>query len=235
MKPALLVVLLALLPLAANAQALDARACEDAITRHEARAATPPGLLLAIARTESGRPLPGGRVAPWPWTINVAGTGYFYESAPAAIAAVQSFQAAGVRSIDVGCMQINLVHHPAAFATLQQAFDPAANVAYGATFLTSLQAELGGWSGAVAAYHSRTPDLAAGYARQVLQSWPLAAAYGVTIPAARRPALDPKGVYTPEFARQLAADQAFAAARDRRLGVRVAAHRSSIRVASARP
>ena len=34
----------------------------------------------------------------------------------------------GVSSVDAGCTQINLRHHPAAFAYLKEAFDPVANV-----------------------------------------------------------------------------------------------------------
>ena len=55
-----------------------------------------------------------------------------------AIAAVKALQARGVRSIDVGCMQINLSYHPHAFRDLDQAFDPHANAAYAERFLTQL-------------------------------------------------------------------------------------------------
>ena len=41
-----------------------------------------------------------------------------------AVAAVQALQARGVRSIDVGCLQVNLMYHPIAFASLDDAFDP---------------------------------------------------------------------------------------------------------------
>jgi hypothetical protein len=36
-------------------------------------------------------------------------------------------QGEGVRSIDIGCMQINLVHHPDAFGSLEAGFDPITN------------------------------------------------------------------------------------------------------------
>ena len=206
------------------AAAGDAGACQSAIQAVERAAPIPPALLSAIARTESGRVLPGGRLVPWPWTINVAGTGHYYDSAPEAVAAVEAFRATGVQSIDVGCMQVNLMHHPAAFATLEQAFNPAANVRYAAQFLKGLQTEVGTWPAAVGAYHSRTPDLASDYGRRVMQAWPLAAAYGGTVypgnPGVRAaterrlPVVDPYGVYTPEFSRRIAAEAAFRAARD---------------------
>ncbi len=74
----------------------------------------------------------------------------------------------GVSQIDVGCMQINLQSHPGAFATVEQAFDPAANADYAARFLLALRADAGGnWYDAVGYYHSRTPELAADYRERV--------------------------------------------------------------------
>ena len=61
------------------------------------------------------------------------------------------------RNIDVGCVQVNLMHHPAAFADLGQAFDPSANVAYGAWLLATLRDATGSWERAVALYHSARP------------------------------------------------------------------------------
>ena len=112
------------------------------------------------------------------------------------------------------------MHHPDAFASLQQAFDPAVNVRYAAQFLGRLQAEFGTWPAAVGAYHSRTPDLADEYGRRVMQAWPMAAAYGGmagvrTAATLQQPVVDPYGVYTPEFARRVAADTAAHNARER--------------------
>jgi hypothetical protein len=186
----------------------------------ERTAGLPPKLLAAITLVESGRLDPvRGVVEPWPWTINVAGTGYFYPSKADAIAAVQAFQAAGVQSIDVGCMQVNLMHHPDAFGSLDAAFDPTTNTVFAASFLRDLHRELGGWPQAVAAYHSRTPDLAADYEQRVAKAWPLAAAYGVPAlppPLEDRPAkprVDPYRIYTPQFAAQIAAQSAARMAR----------------------
>ena len=95
-------------------------------------------LLGAIAEVESGRPDSAGKVRPWPWTINVEGRGEFFASKQQAIDAVRAVQAQGVRSIDVGCMQVNLMHHPNAFASLDAAFDPTANALYAARFLNTL-------------------------------------------------------------------------------------------------
>ena len=146
--------------------------CRGAILAAERAVHLPDRLLDAIAVVESGRRDPvSGAVYPWPWTINVDGAGHFYESKADAVAAVQDFQAHGARSIDVGCMQISLLFHPTAFASLDQAFDPVQNANYGARFLMQLFGQTNVWPRAAAAYHSQTPDLGADYARKVLAAW----------------------------------------------------------------
>lgn len=128
----------------------------------------PPSLLGAIARVESGRLDPAtGRVRPWPWTINVEGVGSFYNSKEEVIAAAQATQAKGIRSIDVGCMQVNLLHHPTAFRDLDAAFDPPTNAAYAVRFLSALYGQTKDWSLATAMYHSQTQERGEDYQRRV--------------------------------------------------------------------
>ena len=192
----------------------DAAQCQGAIEAVEQQSSLPRRLLSAISLVESGRVVPGRRVAAWPWTINVGGVGTFYDTAEAAIAAAEALQGSGIRSFDVGCMQVNLKHHPTAFASLHDAFDPRLNASYAARFLEQLHAELGDWSQTVAAYHSRAAEPGADYQRRVVRAWPEAAAYGVAaLPGAvRRSVVEaPIGEQTPEFAarlREAAADHA---------------------------
>ena len=127
--------------------------------------------MQAIGVVESGRADERGGVTAWPWTINVEGTGYIFETKQEAIEAVNAQRARGARSIDVGCMQVNLLHHGSAFGSLEQAFDPAANARYAAEFLQRLLAQTGSWPRAAAGYHSLTPDIGAEYARKVLAVW----------------------------------------------------------------
>ena len=143
--------------------------CRAATAAVERQAGLPPRLLAAMARVETGRRDPDtGRLHPWPWTINAEGRGSFFPTKAAAVAAVQSLQSQGVRSIDVGCMQINLRHHPNAFATLEEAFDPLANARYAARFLKDLQATRGDWMRSASHYHSQTPELAEAYRARVV-------------------------------------------------------------------
>lgn len=142
--------------------------CRAAVAAVEREAGLPPRLLAAMARVETGRRDPDtGRFHPWPWTINAEGRGSFFPTKAAAIAAVQALQAQGVRSIDVGCMQINLRHHAKAFASLEEAFDPLANARYAARFLRDLQATRGDWMRSASHYHSQTPELAEAYRARI--------------------------------------------------------------------
>ena len=146
--------------------------CRQAIAVVERAAGIPAHLMSAIARIESGRSDGKGGVHPWPWTINVEGAGYTYDSKAEAIAAVRAFQAKGARSIDVGCMQVNLMYHPTAFASLDEGFDPMANARYAARYLNDLYAQTKDWTKATAHYHSATPDLGTNYQRKVFAVLP---------------------------------------------------------------
>lgn len=166
-----LLILLALL-IAQPARAEPGRLCRAAIQAAEREAALPAHLLMAIGRVESGRRDPEtGAFHPWPWAINAEGRGQFFPTKAAAIAGVQALQAAGVRSIDVGCMQINLRHHPNAFPNLEAAFDPLTNARYAARFLTQLNSTRNDWARAASAYHSQTPEFAEPYRARVMAAW----------------------------------------------------------------
>src|SRR5262245_66615715 len=113
MRALRLLLLLLAIP-AAQAEPPPAAQCLAAIAAAERLHGTPPGLLLAIARVESGRPVPpSGEVQPWPWAINVDGQDSFFATKPEAIAFVVQSLARGARFVDVGCMQVDLQMHPA--------------------------------------------------------------------------------------------------------------------------
>jgi hypothetical protein len=160
------------LPQPGSGQISPGQQCRQAIRAAERAAGIPEQLMAAIGRVESGRREADGSVNPWPWSINAEGTDHIYESKAEALAGVRALQAQGVRSIDIGCMQINLLQHPNAFASLEEAFDPAANAAYAARFLTQLHEQTNAWPAAAAMYHSATPEIGAEYERRVMAVWP---------------------------------------------------------------
>src|SRR5690606_25862542 len=98
----------------------------------------------------------------------VNGQGRYFDSKEEAVAETRKLLDAGSRSIDVGCMQINLRYHPNAFRSIEDAFDPAMNVAYGAQFLKSLHELQGSWPNAVERFHSSEDGRRAEYREKVL-------------------------------------------------------------------
>jgi len=153
---------LCLLTLAAPSAASVSGLC-DAAARSAAReTGVPAAVLLAIARTETGRAR-AGRLEPWPWTVNIGGAGHWFDTRQAAQDFVDRKLREGAESFDIGCFQINYKWHGRAFDSARQMFDPVAGARYAAAFLTRLHAELGGWSQAAGAYHSRTETLARRY------------------------------------------------------------------------
>ncbi len=84
-----------------------------------------PLVLYAIAQVESTKP---GSGKPWPWTVNFNGRGQWFESKMGAMVAVDKALKQGMKSIDVGIMQVNLRWHGHRFKTLNEAFDPERNI-----------------------------------------------------------------------------------------------------------
>lgn len=158
--PAMLMALV--LACTGQAAATPADLCDAATSRAAAATGVPLAVLQAIALTESGRSHQG-RLRAWPWTLNAAGQSYWLAHRQGAEAQLRRLMADGVRSIDIGCFQVNLRWHGQAFASPEALFDPEANALYAARFLAGLEAELGSWEAAAGAYHSRTPALAERY------------------------------------------------------------------------
>ena len=143
--------------------------CSSALRAAEQKYGTPPGLLDAIAKAESGRRITGATtLQPWPWALNVDGRGLYFATREQAIAWTRKALERGSNATDVGCMQVDLQFHPKAFRTLEDAYDPETNADYAARFLVSLYESVGAnWFVAAGLYHSRSPDLARLYRDQI--------------------------------------------------------------------
>ncbi len=144
--------------------------CFSAIHRVGQQFSVPEDLLVGVALTETGTKSANGNREPWPWSANVEGKGYRFNSRAEAISFVEKQRRAGIRSIDVGCMQVNLRWHGQAFSSVAQAFDPETNVAYAAGLLADEHSATGDWSTAAGRYHSYNPNLSVGYKRVVAQN-----------------------------------------------------------------
>jgi transglycosylase-like protein with SLT domain len=149
-----------------------ARQCTAHLLRLEKQHQVPKALLFAIAQTESGHKISNVKQSmPWPWTINVQGKPFYFQTKEQAIAEASRLLKMGIRNIDIGCMQINYHYHGHHFPSLVHMFDPQQNVEYGAGFLKALKREHGSWTKAVGLYHSATPELQLPYKRKVYVKW----------------------------------------------------------------
>ena len=152
--------------LAQPALADDASLCDAAAQRASEATGVPLKILMAITRVETGRNA-GDGLRPWPWAINRAGEGAWYDTAAEAIAAATAALDEGARNFDVGCFQLNHRWHGDAFPSLAVMFDPDTNADYAARFLVQLFADKGNWADAVSAYHSNTEEFATAYLARV--------------------------------------------------------------------
>lgn len=140
----------------------DLEICDAAALRSARETGVPLAILETITRVETGRTLAGAMTA-WPWTVNIAGRGYWFDNREDALAFVIRHHKAGARSFDIGCFQVNYRWHGAAFGSLREMFEPYGNALYAARFLSALRDETGSWARAVGFYHSRSPHLAQAY------------------------------------------------------------------------
>jgi|GEM_PF-949646 len=144
--------------------------CTRMFPYYEKKLSIPADTLHSISLKESGKSHSQHKIrVVWPWTVNVEGQGHYFNSKREAVLFVRKQLLSGKESIDVGCMQINLKHHPKAFVSLEHAFDPRMNVAYGAEFLKSKHVQLGCWHKAIAHYHSATHSLGFKYKQDVIK------------------------------------------------------------------
>jgi len=146
----------------------ESRKCSNMFAYFEQQHNLPKNTLHAISLQETAKRHSQHKVnLVWPWTVNVEGQGYHFRSKMEAIHFVRNQLSKGKESIDVGCMQINLKYHPKAFRSLEEAFTPRFNVAYGAKFLAEKYQQLGSWDRAIGGYHSGNHDLASIYQHSV--------------------------------------------------------------------
>jgi hypothetical protein len=146
--------------------------CASEVSKAERAYGIPPQLLDAISLVESGRyDAESKAVLAWPWTVMAEGEGRYFPTKADAVAEVKKLKARGVKNIDVGCMQVNLMYHGTAFGSLEDAFEPASNVGYAARFLKGLFGSTNHWPTAASYYHSQTPSLAATYREKLMRVW----------------------------------------------------------------
>ena len=127
-------------------------------------------MLHSISIVESGRlDEVEKKIYPWPWAVNVEGAPYYFNDEQSAIHFVRTKLAAGVKSIDVGCNQISLLHHGKNFPSLNHAFNPYHNSRYAAEFLQSNYNESKNWFTAVGGIILKQPPYQGNIPREFIK------------------------------------------------------------------
>lgn len=128
-------------------------ACASAATPFDLMHITvEPKVLASIALNESGL---NGRA--WPWTLNIAGRGYFFKTREDAYRVVMSLIAHGRSDFDVGIMQINWGYHARRFASPWDALAPATSIRVAEEILNENYGKTHSVAKAIAYYHSANP------------------------------------------------------------------------------
>lgn len=141
----------------------------------------PAPIFYAVILQESKRRVAGPRgeeTLAWPWTINHRGKAFFFSGRKQAVAYARDILANGDEHFDVGYGQINWFYHKDRFDSLEEAFDPIANLVQAATILQEQKSrpECATWALAIGCYHRpgrRSKDLkiAHKYALSVVGIW----------------------------------------------------------------
>lgn len=128
-------------------------ACASAATPFELmHNSVDPMVLAGIALNESGL---NGRA--WPWTLNIAGRGFFFKTREDAYRVVQSLIAHDRSDFDVGIMQINWGYHARRFASPWDALAPATSIRVAEEILNENYSKTHSVAKAIAYYHSANP------------------------------------------------------------------------------
>ncbi len=145
--------------------------CEEIASVIEKEANLPKYLLSSISRVEAGRKLSNGETRGWPWTLNHAGKGLFFDDKDAALNYLKQAVASGSRNIDVGCMQLNYRWHKMAFSSIEEMIDPELNVRYAAKFVNELYERHNTWEDVIKHYHSNKKKFNIPYFQKVAKVW----------------------------------------------------------------
>jgi soluble lytic murein transglycosylase-like protein len=123
--------------------------CEREMIQAARKYDVPLGMLYAVGLTETGQ-----KGSLQPYALNVDGKAVYGIDKDNALQQFARARAAGVKLIDLGCMQINHYFHAENFASVEEMLDPGKNVDYAARFLKQLRQREGSWTMAVARYNA---------------------------------------------------------------------------------
>jgi hypothetical protein len=113
----------------------------------------PSSVLFAVALQESGITL-RGRQIPWPWTLNIAGTGHRYPDRAAACFALQrALRTEPATRIDAGLAQLNVGYQSHRVANPCELLEPYHNLILAGAILREHHKPGDDWLIAIGRYH----------------------------------------------------------------------------------
>lgn len=113
----------------------------------------PSEVLYSVALQESGTRI-RGQLVPWPWTLNVAGSGYRFATRDDACKALMvALVTAGPSRVDVGLGQTNMGANGHRYSSPCEGLDPYKNLTVTAQILAEQKARGGDWITAAGHYH----------------------------------------------------------------------------------
>ncbi|RUS67760.1 hypothetical protein CUZ56_00237 [Saezia sanguinis] len=129
----------------------------------------PATVLYAIALQESGRSI-NGKHRPWPWTLNISGQGYYFDTQEAACTRLTAaLKTTSAKRIDVGLGQINVGYHSHRVGKPCDLLDPYVNLTLAGQILTEQHRPGQDWLITMGKYHSPANGAAAARYRVAVQ------------------------------------------------------------------
>lgn len=142
--------------------------CTDSAQYASERTGVPLAILLALTLAETGQStFNKGSLSAWPWAVQSGQQGNWFPDSRSAISFIKSLVEQGRSNIDIGCFQLNVHWHGAAFQNIEEMISPNNNALYAAGFLQRLYQQTGDWRSAVGRYHSNNAERAEGYIRRL--------------------------------------------------------------------
>lgn len=114
----------------------------------------PVNILFGVALNESMAPTTDNRIFPWPWSANVEGKSYRFNTREELYQFAKELISTGTTSIDLCASQINWKWNGHRFKSLADAVDPATCLETSAVILKSLYQDTNDWIEAAGLYHN---------------------------------------------------------------------------------
>lgn len=129
----------------------------------------PSTVLYAIALQESGRFI-NGKLCPWPWTLNIAGKPFYFDTLKAAcVHLTAALKHTSAKRVDVGLGQINVGYHGHRVAKPCDLLNPYLNLAIAGKILREQHRPDQDWLITMGKYHSPANGAAAARYRASVQ------------------------------------------------------------------